>query len=279
MGANALFADVGAVRDVFADSQVAAGSDTPMLAWELACVSDAGHERAHNEDACAIDARNGLILLADGMGGYNAGEVASALAIEHASAVLRHHIRRELDLTAQADTVRHAIAAANAAILAAAARRPECLGMGTTLVAASVGPRILNIGHVGDSRAYLYRSGHLARLTHDHSVGQAMIDAGVLDEQTVRLSTLRGVLTRALGVESRVDVDLCQIEWFDGDRLLFCSDGLTDMVGDSDIAAILAGESCAQAGAQRLTQAALDAGGHDNISVIIACCRSTQRHA
>ena len=272
MVANALLATVGAVSPLIDDTQAHVSAASPMLSWDIAYLSDAGHERAHNEDACTFDAHCGLILLADGMGGYNAGEVASALALNHAHSFLKNNICADTSAGDCANAVRLAVTAANAAILAAAARRPECLGMGTTMVAAAVGPRMLTIGHVGDSRAYLFRNAHLARLTHDHSVGQAMIDAGVLDERAARLSTLRGVLTRALGVEPIVDTDVCQLEWLAGDRLLFCSDGLTDMISDRDICTIMTAHSSAQTCAQRLTEAALAAGGHDNVSVLVACC-------
>lgn len=280
MGAQAFLADTGVSSKLIAELGRNNTQPSPMLHWDCVSASDRGHERSHNEDATCLNLLAGLMILADGMGGYNAGEVASALAIEHA----RDYLCQELPcggadscLTSNSratEAVSQAIAVANAAILAAAARRPECLGMGTTLVIAAVSTRCVTIGHVGDSRVYLLRSGHLSRLTHDHSVGQAMIDSGVLDEQAARLSTLRGVLTRALGVESAVDADISQLEWQNGDRLLLCSDGLTDMVRDSEIKAILEQAPDADEGSRTLIQAALDAGGHDNVSVVLAFCNS-----
>jgi PPM family protein phosphatase len=280
MGAQAFLADTGVSSKLIAELGRNNTQPSPMLHWDCVSASDRGHERSHNEDATCLNLLAGLMILADGMGGYNAGEVASALAIENARDYLCQELPRggaDSCLTSNSrvtEAVSQAIAVANAAILAAAARRPECLGMGTTLVIAAVNARCVTIGHVGDSRVYLLRAGHLSRLTHDHSVGQAMIDSGVLDEQAARLSTLRGVLTRALGVESAVDADISQLEWQNGDRLLLCSDGLTDMVRDSEIKAILEQAASADEGSNTLIQAALDAGGHDNVSVVLAFCNS-----
>lgn len=276
MGAQAISADTGVTSQPVADQRRNSGQSSPMIHWDCASLSDTGHERAHNEDALWLNPANGLMILADGMGGYNAGEVASALAIDHAREYLNHELTHNYSDSRLSDAVQQAIVVANASILAAAARRPECLGMGTTMLIAAAGPRRITIGHVGDSRMYLLRGGQLARLTRDHSMGQAMIDSGVLDEQAARLSSLRGVLTRALGVESAVDSEICQVEWQDGDRLLLCSDGLTDMVHDLEITSILRKPLGAAEIAKELIQAALDAGGHDNVSVLLAFCNDSQ---
>jgi PPM family protein phosphatase len=274
MGAQAFLADTGASSRLIAELGRNSAQSSPMINWDCASASDTGHERAHNEDSVCLNLLAGIMMLADGMGGYNAGEVASALAIEHARDYLSHELPRCHSAARASDALNQAIVVANASILAAAARRPECLGMGTTLVVLAVNERQINIGHVGDSRVYLLRGAQLSRLTHDHSVGQAMIDSGALDEQAARLSTLRGVLTRALGVESVVDADIGQLEWQDGDRFLLCSDGLTDMIRDVDIKSILAQAKSADEIARQLIQAALDAGGHDNVSVVLAICKS-----
>lgn len=218
---------------------------------------------------------SGLLVLADGMGGYNAGEVASALAIEQARTVLAQPSSEHCP-AGEVTLVQRAFLEANAAILAAAARRPECLGMGTTMVLARVRDQHVTIGHIGDSRIYLLRNGHLARLTHDHSVGQAMIDAGVLDEQAARASTLRGVLTRALGIEAAIDADVSQFAWQSGDRFLLCSDGLTDLVTDATLRDVLGQGLGAHDTAAQLLERALAAGGHDNISVLLAFCEQSE---
>lgn len=276
MEAQATRADSGVTTQPADDLGHSNGQSSPMLNWACATLSDTGHERAHNEDSLSLIPAIGLMILADGMGGYNAGEVASALAIEHAREYLSHELARCTSDARMVDAVQQAIVVANASILAAAARRPECLGMGTTMLVAAVSSRRITIGHVGDSRMYLLRNGKLARLTHDHSVGQAMIDSGALDEQAARLSSLRGVLTRALGVESVVDSDVTQIEWQNGDRLMLCSDGLTDMINDLEIASILGQSKGAEEVAKVLIQAALDAGGHDNVSVLLAFCNGSR---
>lgn len=275
MGAHSLLSEAGAASRLLDTlGRVEPGID--LVPWDCAYVSDTGLERAHNEDSVCLNRGAGLLVVADGMGGYNAGEVASALAIEQAGVVLGHSRTDAADDAYAATLVEQAFAAANAAILTAGSRRPECLGMGTTMVLAVVDGHRVTVGHVGDSRAYLLRAGHLSRLTHDHSVGQAMIDAGVLDEQAARASTLRGVLTRALGVEPSVDTDIKQFDWQIGDRLLLCSDGLTDMIHDTFIRSLLMSAASADEAAKALVRAALDAGGHDNVTVLAAFCHGEQ---
>ncbi len=236
------------------------------LRLRCAGMSHPGYTRAHNEDCWRIDAPAGLLVLADGMGGYNAGEVASALAVEAIAANLSGGGEVCVTDTGHADAMRRAIERANASILAAAARRPECLGMGTTVVCAWRWGTQLTVGHVGDSRAYVLRGQQLIRLTRDHSVSQALADAGI-DEDP---EAMHGVLTRALGVEPLVDADLCRMDLQGGDRLLLCSDGLTDMLGDGQIAATLAGADTAEAASEALVAQALAAGGLDNVTALVA---------
>jgi len=239
-----------------------------LLPGEWAGLSDAGRSRAHNEDAWRIDPGIGLIALADGMGGYNAGEVASAIAVETIARALADEIFG--DETHQPhDQLARAIHAANAAILAAAARRPECLGMGTTLAVAWICGSALRFSHVGDSRIYLMRAGRLYQLTRDHSVGQALIDAGLSDPDQARQSSMRGVLTRALGVEPTVQPDYGEFELAGGDRLLLCSDGLTDMVADEQIARLLARDASSDELVKDLIERALAQGGHDNVTALV----------
>lgn len=260
--------DALAVFESAAASLLTEGQGAGCLPGDAAGVSDAGRCRAHNEDAWLIDPGRGLLLLADGMGGYNAGEIASAIAIET--------LRRSPDPTEATDRealscarLADRVEAANRAILAAAARRPECLGMGTTLVVAWLSGTHLRYAHVGDSRLYLMRDSVLTLLTRDHSVGQAMIDAGLADAQAVRQSRMRGVLTRALGVEPGVQVDCAELLLRSGDRLLLCSDGLTDMVADRAIGEILGAAGAPADLAQRLLDRALRLGGHDNVTAIV----------
>jgi serine/threonine protein phosphatase PrpC len=237
--------------------------------------TDPGRERTHNEDAWRVCDDGRLLLLADGMGGYNAGEVAAGIAVDTLSSALDgwQPTGASAHPAAREQVLRKAIGAANAAILAAAARRPECLGMGTTLVCVWLDEHSATIAHVGDSRVYLWRDGRLTRLTRDHSVSQAMVDAGLLDEyddRPGRRPVLRGVLTRALGVEPLVEPDLSHIDWRDGDRLILCSDGLTDLVDDGFIRECLGRGDDAVVCARTLLAAALAAGGHDNVTVLTA---------
>ena len=240
--------------------------------WAVA--SDPGLGRGHNEDAWRIAPDVGAFALADGMGGYNAGEVASAIAVDIALA----HSFDDPALPASPDPLdqlAQAIGAANASILAAAARRPECLGMGTTLALAWIcGTRLFH-AHVGDSRIYLMRGRELLRLTRDHTVGQAMIDSGSVDPGSSRAAAFRGVLTRALGVESSVSPDLGEIELRPGDRVILCSDGLSDVVDDRAICTLLCKPEDAAAQSAALVQAALQAGSLDNITAVIAVAVGT----
>jgi serine/threonine protein phosphatase PrpC len=251
------------------------------LSW--AAHSDPGCEGRHNEDAWQVCEADGLLLLADGMGGYNAGDVASAIAVREAMGALRVESGLLPASAARLEAIDRAIGLANAAILTTAARRPECLGMLSTLCVAWIDERVLTAGHVGDSRLYLWRSGRLIRATRDHAVEQpqpagdedgdeaASGAAGAARTNGGRRSACASLLTRALGVEPQVDVDLAQFEWMDGDRLLLCTDGLTDFVGDRLIAECLADIPEPQPCAQALVAAALASGGHDNVTVITAC--------
>jgi PPM family protein phosphatase len=234
-----------------------------------AAVSDAGPTRPHNEDRWGIDDTCGVFALADGMGGYSAGEVASEIAVQTVTEGVG--ALRAAGLST-ADALVRAVATAHAGIVDFARARPECLGMGTTLVAAVVADGRLTVVHVGDSRAYLFRAGSLRRLTSDHSIGQQMLDGGRLSEAQVRRLPARGILTRALGIEADPPVAaLASLDWHAGDLLLLCSDGLTDSVDDRQLATtlLLHPRSLAD-GARDLIAAALGAGCTDNLTVLLA---------
>ncbi len=239
------------------------------VAVPWAAVSDPGPSRPHNEDRWRIDDTNGVFALADGMGGYNAGEVASEIAVQTVAEGVG--ALRAAGLSA-ADALVRAVATAHAGIVDFARARPECLGMGTTLVAAVIAQGRLTVAHVGDSRAYLLRAGTLRRLTADHSIGQQMLDGGRLTEAQVHRLPARGILTRALGVETDPPVaELMSTDWHAGDLLLLCSDGLTDTVDDRQLAAMLTrGPRGLAECARDLIAAALGAGCTDNLSVLLA---------
>jgi len=225
----------------------------------VATATDVGRVRPGNEDAFLVTDDVRLIAVADGMGGHQAGEVASATAI---SALL--------DCVNRGDAIGDAITAANEAVLTRAAEDQALRGMGTTMTAGVVADGALRIGHVGDSRAYLLRDGALRQLTTDHSVIAELIAAGELTEAEALVDPRRAMITRALGIDGAIAVDVFSVELAPGDRLLLCSDGLTTMIRDDVIAGLLAGEADRDSAAEALVAAANAAGGADNITVVVA---------
>ncbi|MDR0457446.1 MAG: protein phosphatase 2C domain-containing protein [Burkholderiaceae bacterium] len=254
---------------------------TDEFTLEWAALSDVGRKRANNEDAVRVEPEYRLAVLADGMGGYNAGEVASRMTVANVGDALIGWVQdaaaRLADPRGAPFTVAAALQAlqacadeANRAIFDDANAQPEHAGMGTTLVAALVYQGQLLIGHVGDSRAYRWRGGALAQLTRDHSVLQAQVDVGLLTpEQAAAAWRYRGLLTRGLGVEDTVLLDTQAEPLQPGDICLLCSDGLTDMVSDAEIAAVLGSGLPLPSMAQVLIAQANTAGGRDNITVAL----------
>jgi protein phosphatase len=246
-------------------------------AIEMATCSDTGQVRSHNEDSVLANARLGLAVLADGMGGYNAGEVASGMATAVLGSELEHayESRAPAAVTDDAPYARAAltdvIARTNAAIYQAAQSQPQYAGMGTTLVAVKFYDDRLTVAHIGDSRLYRLRDGELTQLTRDHSLLQEQIDGGIITREQARFSQNKNLVTRALGVEPAVATELNDYDVLPGDVYLLCSDGLNDMVEDEEIALTLSALAvnlplCAT----QLVQMANDNGGRDNVSVILA---------
>ena len=222
-------------------------------------LTDVGRVRSVNEDSFVLDDDAGLFAVADGMGGHQAGEVASAIAID----VLRNGLQdgRPID---------EVIVDANTTVVTRASDDPALRGMGTTLTAAVLDDgKVLVIGHVGDSRAYLLRDGELEQITVDHSVVAELIAAGQLTEAEAESDPRRAMITRALGIDVDVEVDVIPITLVVGDRFLICSDGLNTMLRDDAIADVLRGEADRGRAAQELVEAANDAGGVDNITVLL----------
>ena len=223
--------------------------------------SHRGRIRENNEDAVYPETGGKtqlrfVVAVADGMGGHVGGEIASELAIRAVASDPNLGIDRRVSL-------------ANYLILAEAAENPELQGMGTTLTAADLSTSgSVAIGHVGDSRAYLLRDGALEQLTTDHSVVAEYLRAGSIQPEDVATHPQRSMLTRALGLDPDIEVDLIEIQVEDGDRLVLCSDGLTSMVPDERIAMILS-VGTAEEAVWMLIEAANQAGGHDNISVAV----------
>jgi protein phosphatase len=235
------------------------------MTFQWAAATHPGQVRRHNEDALwprpetwgtASGEAEGTFVaaVADGMGGHVGGEVASHLAIEAAAA-------------AEGDAVAR-VEAANAAVVGTALDRPRLAGMGTTMTLAVFSAGRVEIGHIGDSRAYLFREGSLQQLTRDHSLMADMIASGEITPQQAAAHPFRSVITRAIGMESRIAVDRVTHELLPGDRVLLCSDGLTTMLTDVQIAARLAGRDPAAAAAALIADANA-AGGLDNISVVL----------
>jgi protein phosphatase len=233
---------------------------------------DTGRARSNNEDAVRIDERSALAVLADGMGGYNAGEVASAMAVEHVCNDIARWVA-EARGPREEEEIRLALMIsaqhANRAVFDAAQSRAEYAGMGTTLVIALFNDDRVWIGHVGDSRAYRLRAGKLEQLSKDHSLLQEQIDAGLLTPEEAAYSMNRNLVTRAVGVEPDVELEVVGHDLRTGDIVLLCSDGLSDMLPDAAIAQVMRTNENLEMMAQALIDAANAAGGRDNISVVL----------
>lgn len=250
------------------------------LRGKLECYgqTDVGLRRDHNEDSIGDDLPLGLVVLADGMGGYKGGEVASAMAVnlvmEEVRRVVKEHPPGDVDedsgYARGSLALRDAIRKANAAIYQAAQSQPRYQGMGTTLVAALFYDNRVSIAHVGDSRMYRLREGHLQQVTADHSLLQELVDRGFYTPEEALKSVQKNLVTRAIGVEPTVREDVQEEPVLPGDLYLLCSDGLSDLVSDEDISLTLARQSAnLDSAADTLIQMANRKGGTDNISVLL----------
>jgi PPM family protein phosphatase len=252
---------------------------TERVPLDVASLSHPGMVRSHNEDATFVDGAGGLAVLADGMGGYNAGEVASGIAVDAITKNMLPDLLSRRDLTKVDSTsgrthaallLQQQIEVANRAIYQAAQARPECAGMGTTIVASVFCGNRASIGHVGDSRCYRLRGEVLEQLTRDHSLLQEQIDSGMLTPERARYSLNKNLVTRALGIDESAPVDIVEYRIETGDIYLLCSDGLTDMVDAEAIAAaLIRNRANLTAAAAELVDLANRGGGRDNISVVL----------
>jgi serine/threonine protein phosphatase PrpC len=243
-----------------------------MLAVDMVARSDRGRVRAGNEDCAAVYPEIALAVLADGMGGHNAGEVASGMAVSLIGEGMLLDIDPSSPLTPERarDLIATQIAHANAQILAAGAARRERSGMGTTVVVSLWHEGAVSVGHVGDSRMYRRRGDDLTQLTRDHTFVQGRVDRGELLPADARRAAGRNILTRALGTEPHVDIDLATFDTAPDDVYLLCSDGLTEMLEDGEIDAVLAAfRGQLDAAADELVRRSNEAGGVDNVSVIV----------
>jgi len=242
------------------------------LSYEFCARTDTGRVRANNEDAVGVDSQAQLAMLADGMGGYNAGEVASSMAIDFIQKEMARWLAQAGPRPKSFDLRRAmeiCVDNANQAILEAAESNMQYAGMGTTLVVGVFqGPRLM-LGHIGDSRCYRLREGVLEQITRDHSWLQEQIDAGLITPQQAAVSASRNLVTRALGVEELVLLEVNEFEVQPGDLYLLCSDGLSEMLRHAELAALLAPRSSLEEKTERLIAAANSQGGRDNISVVL----------
>ena len=241
--------------------------------------SHTGKVREHNEDTIAFDADLGLMVLADGMGGYNAGEVASGIAVKTIVNLVRDSADREdlsatdqaTGLTRRSIVLRDAVLRANKVIFQTAKTQPQCEGMGTTVVGALFYDDRVTIAHVGDSRMYRVRGNKLEQVTSDHSLLQELVDRGFYSPEEAQRAANKNYVTRALGVEPSVEVEIQEDVVQKGDRYLICSDGLSDMVEDADIhLTVNTFGANLDTVAKQLIQLANDNGGRDNVSVLMA---------
>lgn len=238
------------------DSTYDAGTTTQLM-WGAR--SDVGCVRPHNEDSYLV--QSPLFCVCDGMGGHAAGEVASSIAVET--------IAKTAPQSADAARLAAAVEAANAAVIEAALNGLGKPGMGCTATCAYIENDTLAIAHVGDSRAYLLHEGTLIRVTRDHSYVEELVDAGEITADEARVHPNRSVITRALGSDPAMYADHFTLHIEEGDRLILCSDGLSSMIPDSDIENIATQSSSAQICVDNLVDAALAAGGHDNVTVVV----------
>lgn len=250
-------------------------------AVQVAGSSAVGRVRTQNQDYIEWDAGLGLVVLADGMGGANAGEVASELAVKTIMGTAEHGIGQlhggledrdaEQNLRRGTLILREALMRANETVFALSRREPRYRGMGTTAVTALFYDNRISVGYVGDSRLYRLRQGALHQMTEDHTMLQELVSRGLYSHEDARQLVSRNLLTRAIGVDERLAVDVIEDSVVTGDLYLFCSDGLTDMLSDAEIQSIVQREQGdLDKAARMLSETATDHGGVDNISVILA---------
>lgn len=245
---------------------------------QIANVSDVGKRRPHNEDSTLSDSHEGLVILADGMGGYKAGEVASAIAVSSAhheilnglAKIQRGQIDENSGLSLESEVIKKSIILVNSEIYNTAQTDQQCQGMGTTIIVVLFHNNKCTIGHVGDSRVYRKRGESFAQITKDHSLIQELIDRGLYSPEEAVKHAPKNLVTRAMGIDSKVEVDIGEENVQPGDIYMLCSDGLNDMVVDEEIHLTLSKDSAnlVQA-ADELVRLANSKGGKDNISIIL----------
>jgi PPM family protein phosphatase len=245
---------------------------------QSASLTDPGRVRDHNEDCIESRPEIGLFVLADGMGGYNAGEVASGMATSLISDGMQEswnpgeiaRMSREEAKALSEKLIREHVGRANNAIFTTSQNNPECAGMGTTLVVCLFFDNFLTVAHIGDSRLYRLRGDVMEQVTRDHSLLQEQLDSGLITPEEAKLSQNKNLVTRALGIDPAVDTEIHVYEAMPEDVYVLCSDGLSDMVEDEEIRlTLITLRTNPNLTVQQLVQAANDNGGRDNISAML----------
>jgi protein phosphatase len=243
--------------------------------WEVAGATDVGRVRAHNEDSFLVDAQRGVFLVADGMGGHAAGEIASAIASEAVGAALRLGVDGGLGAEDLGVVMRECIQQAHRSILNYSATKPETRGMGTTMTALVIcDDGAFRVGHIGDSRCYVLRDGELEQVSRDHTWVQREVDEGRLTPTGARRHRLSHVLSRALGADSLDEPDVYSGTLLPGDLVLLCSDGLTGMLTDRLLRRILTRDAELHELVADLIVGANERGGRDNITAVLVKVRA-----
>ena len=248
------------------------------LEFEIGAKTDVGMRRSNNEDCFGLVPQIHLCVLSDGMGGQNAGELASKMTVDTISGCLREASNgsqkvvfgeQNPQVSERTNQLASAVRLANRAVWETGRRHAHTEGMGATVVTAWLASPIMGIAHVGDSRIYLLRSGELQQLTQDHSLVMEQVRRGLISREEAEKSEMQNIIVRAMGAEENVNVDVDEVLLMPGDHVVLCSDGLTKMVNDAGIAQIVEEAPTSQQAADRLVEAANDAGGEDNVTVIV----------
>jgi protein phosphatase len=242
-------------------------------------ITDIGLKREGNEDSFSVEDSLGLYIVADGMGGHLAGEIASKISVEIINRVFRRWVEKDAgdedifgrpdgSLSRKGNYVLGGIRLANRVIYELALEKEEFHGMGTTVVVLLITPSLVIAANVGDSRIYLIRDGEIERLSRDHSIVAEQVEMGVMTEEEAENSPLRHVLTRNLGSSEEVEPDIFEIEPADKDRFILCSDGLTDLVNDAELLEMTERESDPVRLCRSLIEVVLKRGAHDNATIV-----------
>lgn len=251
------------------------GSD---LEFVIGAKTDVGMRRSNNEDCFGLVPHLHLCVLSDGMGGQNAGELASKLSVDTISGCIRTaqstgqkvvYGQQNPQFSESTNQLASAVRLANRAVWETGKKHTHTEGMGATVVSVWLGNPIMSIAHVGDSRIYLIRGGEMQQLTQDHSLVMEQVRRGLITREEAEKSDMQNIIVRAMGAEENVNVDMDEVLLMAGDHVVLCSDGLTKMVNDAGIVQIVEESPTPQGAADRLVQAANDAGGEDNVTVIV----------